>query len=83
MVSATILVVATTMIINVLKIFDMVHVMTSGDYHTDVVANGMYFQAFHFQGFGRGAALATILLLAVVPVMLINIRRFRTEEELR
>lgn len=83
MISTTILVVATTMIINILKVFDVVYVMTSGNFNTDVIANALYFQAFHFEDFGRGAALAVILLAAVVPVMLFNIRRFREEEGMR
>jgi alpha-glucoside transport system permease protein len=83
MIGSTILVVATTMVINILKVFDVVYVMTSGAYHSDVIANALYYQAFHFQDFGRGAALAVILLAAVVPVMVFNVRRFREEEALR
>ncbi len=82
-ISPTMLVVATTMVINILKVFDIVYVMTSGDYKTDVIANAMYYQALIYQNFGRGATLAVILLAAVIPVMIFNIRRFRAEEALR
>ena len=83
MISPTMLVVATTMVINILKVFDIVYVMTSGDYKTDVIANAMYYQTLIYQNFGRGATLAVVLLAAVIPVMIFNIRRFRAEEALR
>jgi len=80
---ATIAVVATTMVINVLKVFDIVFVMTNGNFDTEVIANRMYKEMFHFSNFGRASAIAVILFLAIVPVMIANIRRFREQEELR
>lgn len=80
MISPTIAVVATTMIINILKIFDIIYVMTGGNYHTSVVAVEFYLQIFNFNRFGIGSALTVLLLLAVIPVMMINIRRFRVRE---
>lgn len=79
----TIAVVATTLIIQGLKIFDIVWVMTAGNYNTDVVATLMYKQMFNYRNFGQAGALAVILLLAILPIMLINIRRFRLEEQNR
>ncbi len=79
--SPTIAVVATTLIIQALKKFDMVWVMTAGNFGTDVVATLMYKQMFNFRDFGRAAVLAAILLMAIFPVMLITIRRFRRQEE--
>ena len=79
----TIAVVATTMIINVLKVFDIVYVMTNGNLGTEVIANRMYKEMFHFRNFGRASAIAVILLLAIIPVMLVNIRRFREQEAIR
>jgi alpha-glucoside transport system permease protein len=81
--SPTIAVVATTLIIQALKKFDIVWVMTAGNYGTDVVATSMYKQMFNYQNFGRAGALAVVLLIAILPVMLINIRRFRTQEQNR
>jgi alpha-glucoside transport system permease protein len=75
----TIVVVATTLVINALKIFDLVWVMTGGRFETDVVATLFFKQAFVARNFGIGAALAFILLLAVVPLMSISIRRFQAE----
>ena len=59
-----------------LKIFDIVYVMTNGILDTEVIANRMYKEMFNFMDFGMASALAVILLLAIVPVMLMNIKRF-------
>jgi alpha-glucoside transport system permease protein len=79
----TIAVVATTMVITALKTFDIVYVMTNGAYDTNVLANQMYLELFRFHQFGRGSAVAVVLLLAVIPVMAANIRRFQEQEALR
>lgn len=83
LISTTIAVVTTTMIIFALKAFDIVYVMTSGNYGTDVMANRMYTVMFTNSDMGQAAAIATILLLAIIPVMLGNINRFRAQEEVR
>ncbi len=83
MMMSTILVVATTMVVNVLKVFDVVYVMTNGNFDTEVMANRMYKEMFHFRHFGRASAIAVILLLAIIPVMLFNIRNFRQQEAMR
>jgi alpha-glucoside transport system permease protein len=80
MISPTIAVVATTMVINVLKIFDIIYVMTGGNFDTNVVAHLFYQQEFIYNEFGIGSALAVILLIAVIPIMYINLRRFRAQE---
>lgn len=83
MMKSTIAVVATTMVINVLKIFDIVYVMTNGNFDTEVIANRMYKEMFAFREFGRASAIAVILLLAIIPVMAVNIRRFQEQEAIR
>ncbi|MPZ99685.1 MAG: ABC transporter permease subunit [Dehalococcoidia bacterium] len=75
-----IVVVTVTLLINALKIFDLVWVITGGRFQTDVVATLFFKQSFINRDFGAGAALAVVLLLAVVPLMLLNIRRFQSEE---
>jgi len=77
MLRSVILVVAVTMVINSLKVFDLVYIMTFGNYETDVLANRMFKEMFTFSNFGRASAVAVILLVAIVPIMLVNIRRFK------
>lgn len=81
--SPTIVVVATTLVIQGLKKFDLVWVMTGGRFQTDVVATLFFKEAFVIRDFGVGAALAVVLLLWVVPIMVISIRRFQFQEEIR
>jgi alpha-glucoside transport system permease protein len=81
MIAPTLGVVVTTMVINILKIFDVVYVETGGNYHTDVVAMEFYNQLFNFGNYGLASALAIILTVCVVPIMVINIRRIRREEQ--
>src|SRR5205823_2346210 len=78
----TITVVGTTMIINSLKIFDIPYVLTSGAYDTDVIATQM-FRQLATGHYARGAAVATVLVVAIVPLLVVNIRRFQQQEEQR
>jgi len=79
----TIVVVTTYMVINSLKVFDIIFVMTGGNFGTEVIAERMIRWFFIGGHFGRGAAIAVILFVAVVPVMIWNVRRFREEEAAR
>ncbi len=79
----TVAVVSTTIVITALKAFDIVYVMTNGNFGTDVIANRMIKEMFTFGNFGHGSALAVILLLAIIPVMGLNISRFRAQEAIR
>jgi alpha-glucoside transport system permease protein len=77
----TITVIATLTMIGVIKIFDIVIVMTGGGPAgaTEVLATRMYTEAFKNVNTGYGSAIAVILLIAVLPVMALNIRRFQSE----
>lgn len=79
----TIAVVTTTIIIFVLKIFDIVYVMTNGNYDTEVIANLMVKTMYQFFDFGRASAIAVILLLLIIPFIVINIRQLRAQEAVR
>jgi alpha-glucoside transport system permease protein len=79
----TLAVVGTTMIITSLKTFDIVYTLTNGNYNTEVIANLMVKEMFTFGDFGRASAVAVVLLLAIVPIMAFNIRRFRAQEAVR
>jgi alpha-glucoside transport system permease protein len=81
--SPTIVVVATTLVIQTLKTFDLVWVMTGGRFKTDVVATLFFREFFVNREFGIGSALAVVLMLFVVPIMVITIRRFQFQEEIR
>jgi len=80
---STIVVVATTILILVLKIFDIVYVMTNGNYGTDVIANLFIRQMFNFGQFGQASVLVVFLIVITIPFMVINIRRFREQEAMR
>ncbi|MDH3463732.1 MAG: sugar ABC transporter permease, partial [Acidimicrobiia bacterium] len=82
-ITSTVVVVTTTMVINVLKVFDIVWVMTGGLFGTEVVAERMIRWFFRNGHNGRGAAIAVVLFLAIIPIMLLNVRRFREEEAIR
>lgn len=79
----TLTVVTTTMVINVLKIFDIVYIMTGGNYGTEVIANRMYQEQYSSFNAGRAAAIAVVLVVVIIPAMYLNIRRFRAEEAMR
>ena len=78
-IAPTIGVVVTTIIVLVMKVFDVVKVMTNSNFGTQVLANDMYNQAFNARNTGRGAALAMLIFISVVPVMVGNIRRMQRE----
>jgi alpha-glucoside transport system permease protein len=76
----SIITVATTVGIATLKIFDIVMSISGGRNHDDVVAVRMFTEMFQFFNDGRAAALATVLFIAVLPVMIINLRNFRRQQ---
>jgi alpha-glucoside transport system permease protein len=80
----TIVVVTTYMVINALKVFDIVFVIGNPQANgTEVIAERMIYWFFIGANYGRGAAIAVILFLAVIPVMIWNVRRFREQEAVR
>jgi alpha-glucoside transport system permease protein len=76
----TIISVWTTVVIFTLKIFDVVWVMTGGQFGTHVIATQFYRQSFTNQNSGYGSAIAIVLLIAVIPVMFYNLKQFREQE---
>jgi alpha-glucoside transport system permease protein len=54
--------------------------MTNGNYGTEVIASMQYKQMFRFLHYGRGSAIAIVLVLAVIPVMWYNLRQFGKRE---
>ena len=68
--------VTTTVLIFSLKLFDIVRVMTGGNFGTNVVANQFYIEQFTFGSTGHASAIAIVLLIAIVPVLIYNLRQF-------
>ncbi len=80
----TIVVVTTYMVINAMKVFDIVFVMGNAESnHTEVIAERMIRWFFIQSNDGRGAAIAVVLFIAVIPVMIWNVRQFRQQEMTR
>ncbi len=78
-IAPTIGVVITTVIVVVMKVFDIVKVMTAGNFGTNVLANLMWDASFIDGNFGLGSAIAIMLFISVLPIMYINIRRMQKE----
>jgi alpha-glucoside transport system permease protein len=66
--------VTTTVAIMVLKVFDIVFVMTGGNFETDVIANRMFRELVTYRDFGHASALAVILFAAVLPIGFLSVR---------
>jgi alpha-glucoside transport system permease protein len=81
MLSLPISVVTIWLFINVIKVFDIIYVMTGGGPGTSsrVIAFTMYEETFQNGRPGYGAAVAVIMLVLLAPVMILNVRRFRSE----
>ncbi len=80
---STIVVVTTTILILVLKIFDIPRVMTNGNFNTDVIANVYFDQFFTARDQGRASVVVVALIVLTLPFMYINIKRFREQEAMR
>jgi alpha-glucoside transport system permease protein len=76
-ISGTLLTVITTVVIFSLKLFDVVYVMTGGNFGTNVIANEFYLERFTYLNAGRASAIAIVLLIATIPVMVYNLRQFQ------
>src|SRR5829696_6973704 len=79
--SLPIAVVTVWLLVNVIKVFDLIYVMTGGGpgNASEVIAFTMYDQTFQNGEAGYGAAVAVVMLLLIIPIMVFNIRRFRSE----
>ncbi|MET7383451.1 ABC transporter permease subunit [Streptomyces sp. NPDC005526] len=76
-------VVFVTLVINVMKVFDLVYVIAPGPVQEDatVLATQMWLVSFGGgNNQGLGSALGVLLLLLVIPAMVFNVRRFRRSQ---
>ncbi|HEV8566564.1 MAG TPA: sugar ABC transporter permease [Actinoplanes sp.] len=79
----TVLTVFITVLIGVMKVFDIVYVMTNGNFNTNVVGLEFYNQLFTNGNAGYAAAIVVLLMVAIVPVMIYQVRQFRAQEAAR
>lgn len=82
-IKGTIVTVFITVLIGVMKVFDIVFVMTNGNFNTNIIGNEFYLQFFNNNNQGAAAAIAVLLMLAVIPIMIYQVRNFRAEEAAR
>jgi alpha-glucoside transport system permease protein len=80
-IKGTLITVSTTIVLFTLRIFDIIKSMTGGNFGTQVIANEQYTQMFRAFDFGRGSAIAIVLFIAVIPVMVYNLRQFAQQTE--
>jgi alpha-glucoside transport system permease protein len=66
-----------------MKIFDIVYVMTNGDFNTNVVGNQFFNELFTNFNNGYAAAIVVLLMIAIIPLMVYQVRQFRAEEATR
>lgn len=78
-IAPALLVVITTAVIFSLKVFDIVYVMTNGNFNTDTIANREYYELFSANNLGHASVIAIILLVAALPIVAINVHQFRKE----
>jgi alpha-glucoside transport system permease protein len=76
----TVTVVFITVLIGVMKVFDVVYVMTNGNFNTNVIGLEFYNQLFTNGNAGFAAAIVVMLMVAIIPVMIYQVRQFRAQE---
>lgn len=79
----TVITVFITVLIGVMKVFDVVYVTTNGAYNTDVIARRFYDELYTQGNNGYAAAIVVILLIAVIPILIYQVRHFKAEEAAR
>jgi alpha-glucoside transport system permease protein len=79
----TVITVFITVLITVLKAFDIVFVMTNGNFNTDIIAVRFFNELFRNGDNGKAAAIVVMLMIAVTPVVAYQVRHFRAEEAAR
>ena len=79
----TVITVFITMVILVMKVFDIIYVMTGGNFRTDVIALQFFNELFSAGNAGRAAAIVVMLMIAVIPILLYQVRHYRAQEAAR
>ena len=76
----TLVAVFITVLILVLKVFDIIYVMTNGRDNSDVIANLFFRKLFVDQQAGQASAIVVVLLLLVVPILIFQVRSYQSQE---
>jgi alpha-glucoside transport system permease protein len=76
----TVVTVYVTVLLGVLKLFDIVYAMTNGSFNTNVLATQFYNELSTNFNNGTAAAIVMILVVLVIPVMIFQVRQFRLQE---
>ena len=79
----TVITVFITVLIGVMKVFDVVYVTTNGAYNTDVIGRRFYDELYTQGNNGYASAIVVILMIAIIPVLIYQVRHFRAEEAAR
>ncbi|MDE2386613.1 MAG: sugar ABC transporter permease [Actinomycetales bacterium] len=79
----TVISVFITVLISSMKIFDVIWGMTGGNFHTNVLGVDFFLQYFIYLDTGKAAAIVCLLMIAIIPVMIYQIRSYRKQEEIR
>lgn len=82
-IKGTIITVFITVLILVMKVFDIIYVLTNGRNNTDVIANMFFREMFTNLQAGRATAIVVVLLVAILPVLIYQVRMFRQQEAMR
>ncbi|MEO7059297.1 MAG: sugar ABC transporter permease, partial [Lapillicoccus sp.] len=82
-IKGTMVTVFITTLIGVMKVFDIVYVRTNGGFNTDVIGRRFFNELFTFRNNGYASAIVVILIIAVIPVLIYQVRNFRAEEAAR
>ena len=82
-IKGTIVTVFITVLILVMKVFDIIYVLTNGRDNTDVIANMFFNQLFARNQAGLASTLVVVLLIAVIPILIFQVKQFREQEAMR
>ncbi len=72
-----------TVLISSMKIFDVIWGMTGGNFHTNVLGVDFFLQYFVYLNTGKASAIVVMLMVAIIPIMIYQIRSYRKQEEIR
>lgn len=76
----TLIVVFITVLIGTMKTADIVYVMTNGNFSTNIIGAAFFVEMFKNMDNGRASAIVVMLMIAIIPVMIYQVKQFRQQE---